>query len=258
MPVDPLRQVDRCTARSDSTGERCRNRTAKVGPFCFIHTKVTEGVRVKPSTIPEAGNGLFATEDLPAGHIVPHQPDNPEVPGTSSRMHTRAELDAIYPGDITAPYSIPVGPDAIRDDCPTNAGLVRHANHKPHEDGQNAELLENTGDIELLVPVAAGEEIFVNYGQDYWDGYQAATPAQNEAAKVACMTGHWPAGVPELHLAPDEVGVPMPAAAGRDGTPPPPGAPPPPPPPPPAVAPRRRRRRARLRRARRARRTVFG
>ena len=47
-------------------GAQCRLKTCKFAPFCHHHTKV----EVKPSTLPNAGRGLFAKEPLRAKEVV--------------------------------------------------------------------------------------------------------------------------------------------------------------------------------------------
>jgi hypothetical protein len=57
MPVDPDRVVSRCSA-VNKNGKQCSKRTAKNG-MCWIHLKAKEGLQVKKSTVPRAGEGLF-------------------------------------------------------------------------------------------------------------------------------------------------------------------------------------------------------
>jgi photosystem II stability/assembly factor-like uncharacterized protein len=63
------RECNRCEAIANN-GNRCRVRTCKVGPNCWIHTKSQDGLQVKPSTIPEAGLGLFTARPFRNNQIV--------------------------------------------------------------------------------------------------------------------------------------------------------------------------------------------
>lgn len=42
------------------TGTQCKKTTCKYLPTCYQHTKSIYHLEVKPSRIPNAGNGLFA------------------------------------------------------------------------------------------------------------------------------------------------------------------------------------------------------
>lgn len=55
---DYVRECGRCK-KIKPDGARCRLRTCKTFPYCWIHLKYKEGFRVKDSTIPGAGQGVF-------------------------------------------------------------------------------------------------------------------------------------------------------------------------------------------------------
>ena len=48
----------RCKSQT-KRGDRCKNRTRK-SPKCWIHLATEDNLRIKPSTIQNAGLGLFA------------------------------------------------------------------------------------------------------------------------------------------------------------------------------------------------------
>ena len=49
---------EQCTAIK-ANGTRCKNRTCKQYPYCWIHLKSIDKLQVKQSNIPNAGKGLF-------------------------------------------------------------------------------------------------------------------------------------------------------------------------------------------------------
>ena len=51
-------QSMRCTSQTQN-GKRCKNRTRK-SHKCWIHLGKEDNLRIKPSTIPNAGLGLFS------------------------------------------------------------------------------------------------------------------------------------------------------------------------------------------------------
>ena len=60
----------RCSANNNAGGQ-CGQRTA-VAHLCWNHLQRDLGLRVRRSTVPGAGRGLFAARDLPSGHRVPY------------------------------------------------------------------------------------------------------------------------------------------------------------------------------------------
>jgi hypothetical protein len=84
--------------RCSYTRERhqCKRNTCKYLPMCWQHAAITYGVKVAPSTIAGAGNGLFALRDFKAGEwIAP----------LLGEIITAAEGDRRY-GEATAPYVV--------------------------------------------------------------------------------------------------------------------------------------------------------
>src|SRR6478609_1276980 len=63
MVVSTLRDCVRCSAKTKSK-KRCTRRTCVTAGKCWQHTAAEDGLRVKPSTIPGAGKGLFAERDF--------------------------------------------------------------------------------------------------------------------------------------------------------------------------------------------------
>lgn len=148
----------RCTANTKA-GKHCKQRTAK-GQFCWNHLRSERGLRIKKSTVPQAGQGLFAERDLPAGFDVPY---------TGDRVRLRGPNDGgTYYLEVTRATAI----DAAR----TNAGEGRWVNDPRGTDAAtNCEFVmhtppggERTAVVRTLRPVRKGEELLVKYGQQYW------------------------------------------------------------------------------------------
>ena len=81
-------------------GQRCRNRVCIGYPVCWVHTKKEYGLRVKDSTIAEAGKGLFTLTGVENGEWI--------CPYVGEQISQEC-LDARYPGDQTAPYAVADG-----------------------------------------------------------------------------------------------------------------------------------------------------
>ena len=159
--------TQRCTADAKS-GAQCGQRTA-VAHLCWNHLSRDVGVRVRPSSVPGAGRGLFASwhKGLAKGHRIPYTGD--EI--------------ALAADEIGGPYVLElkrgVGVDAARRNCglgrwvndPRGAtdeqGRQRQANcefvlHTPRGGAQRVAA------VRTLQPIAKGEELLVKYGADYW------------------------------------------------------------------------------------------
>ena len=174
----------RCAANTNA-GAQCAQRTA-VAHLCWNHLKRDVGVRVKPSSIPGAGRGLFVARagGLPAGHRIPYTGDE-------------VSLDA--GGTVGGPYVLQTrageGIDAARRNCglgrwvndPRGArdehGGVQRANcefvlHTPR--GERTRIAS----VRTLRPVESGEELLVQYGADYWR-FHATTGVKGRQSKTS-------------------------------------------------------------------------
>lgn len=119
-------------------------------------------LKVRDSTIPNAGKGMFAARKLPAGKRLG------EYKGKRIPFHW-----ANAPGTDSSYYM-------YASEEPQDAGVVidgralnnpmRWANHAPEPLANAQAELEESGRIYFRTtrPVKSGEEIFINYGEDYW------------------------------------------------------------------------------------------
>jgi hypothetical protein len=162
--------TQRCSANTNS-GAQCGQRTA-IAHLCWNHLQRDMGVRVKKSTLPRVGRGLFAaSRDLPAGHRIPYTGDEIEL--TQEKQG----------GPYVLQTKVGAGIDAAR----RNAGLGRWLNDPrggKDENGRplqaNCEFVVHTppgsrqrvGAVRTLRVLKSGEELLVKYGEDYWR-YQA-------------------------------------------------------------------------------------
>ena len=148
----------RCTAKTKKR-EACRQRTAK-GQFCWCHLSSERGLRIKPSTVPGAGLGLFAAKPHPEGLFIDY---------TGDRVPLASERDG---GVYFLQTKLSEAIDAAR----TNAGEGRWVND-PRGTAQaaNAEFSlytppggQRRAGLRTTRPIVKGEEILVKYGDGYW------------------------------------------------------------------------------------------
>jgi hypothetical protein len=140
--------------------QRCKLKTCFSLPFCHVHLKKNLGLQKKPSTIPNAGDGLFATRRFAAGeYIAP----------LDGRQFTLEQLDHRYLNN-TAPYSV-----THRDGTARDGACERHVGHLANSArgtrrGNNATLSSREdGKVWLKArqTITPGTEILVAYGPGY-------------------------------------------------------------------------------------------
>ena len=174
----------RCTADTRA-GQQCGQRTA-VGHLCWSHLQRDIGVRVKPSSVPDAGRGLYVARrsGLPKGHRIPYTGDEIDL--------TRAAAGGPY----VLQTKLGTGIDAAR----RNAGFGRWVNDPRgaiDEAGRplqaNCEFALSTppgggqriAAVRTLRPVSRGEELLVRYGSGYWRFHAAKRPSKGRGEAAA-------------------------------------------------------------------------
>jgi transposase InsO family protein len=148
----------RCTALTKA-GAQCKQRTAK-GQYCWNHLRSLRGLRIKKSTIPGAGLGLFAARDLPLGTRIDY---------TGDRAPLRDDRDG-------GAYFLQLSSRKAIDAARTNAGEGRWVNDPKNSNMRaNTEFVLHTppgrpriGCLRTIRLIPAGEEICVSYGRAYW------------------------------------------------------------------------------------------
>ena len=149
----------RCTAMTKK-GRHCSLRTAR-GQFCWNHLRSERGLRIAKSEVNgQAGMGLFAARNLPAGHDIPY---------TGDRILLLRDGDG-------GPYYLETKRGEAIDAARTNAGEGRWLND-PRGSGKLANCLfiahtppggERMAVVRTRRPITKGEELTVSYGQQYW------------------------------------------------------------------------------------------
>ena len=146
----------RCTANNKRLLQ-CGSRTTK-GQYCWTHLRSLCNLRIKASSIPLAGMGLFAERDFAAGeHLADY---------TGDLIVLRRDGDG-------GPYCLQLNSRQSIDAARTNSAPGRTAND-PRGSGRdpNASFVLNTrnrtGRLQASKQIKKGEEIFVSYGQGYW------------------------------------------------------------------------------------------
>jgi hypothetical protein len=118
------------------------------------------GLEIKPSTIPNAGKGLFAYKDFKKNEFVaPYD----------GELIDKAEVEKRYGrGKFVAPYTIHVSGDKYLDAALVR-GVAAYANHKNKAQSNtrfSVHRSNKTVNIKSTKAIKKGQEIFVSYGKD--------------------------------------------------------------------------------------------
>jgi hypothetical protein len=162
-------KCDRCTHVNEKTRKRCKNTVCLGLPLCHVHLRTHNHLRIKDSTIKDAGKGLFAYKSAQGRETVFRKDDI--IAEYNGELLTDAEVGERYTeGDeYTAPYVVNFGEDKNLD-----GACIRYAaafaNHKKRKKDNNAEFLlvgENKLVLQATKQIRNNDEIFVYYGDEY-------------------------------------------------------------------------------------------
>lgn len=168
VKYDCVVDCKQCEAIANN-GNRCRMKTCFSLPFCHIHLSKQYGVRVRNSTIPGAGRGLFATKDFNRNDII--------CP-IWGKEKSPEQVQNDYGANITPPYVVELTRRKQVDGaCHKYVGQM--ANTQLGADGKSSLRKSNASIsvnhrampyklfIKASKPIKAGDEIFVYYGESY-------------------------------------------------------------------------------------------
>lgn len=145
-------------------------------PYCQKHTKTELGLEVKTSTLPNAGNGLFALKEFQKYDIIT------EYIGDKI---TNTNADEIYGVELNdlIPYGVSLNSRYIIDSACVR-GIGSLANDSRSSKINNASLIIEKGHVFLQATkkILIGQEVFVNYGNEYF------TKANTEAKPIFSTT----------------------------------------------------------------------
>jgi ribonuclease HI/exonuclease III len=176
-PVGPLFHFSRGSALFESplietpcqglgpSGLPCPLVTLFHAPYCMSHAVSILGLTVKPSPIPDAGLGLFATREFaPGSHLTSYL----------GEILSKEQLEARYGDDsFTAPYAVSVSTN-IFIDAACFRGIGAYANGARNGLRSNARFCvhpaSRSARLVATRRIRSGDEIIAAYGPGYWRG----------------------------------------------------------------------------------------
>lgn len=159
---------DRCSYTKTS-GEQCKNRVCFGIPLCWQHTVKQYGLRLKPSTIPNAGKGVFTTTARNKGDwLCPYV----------GQVITNRCVTRRY-GEGTAPYTITHR--RLNVDSACKRGIGSMVNGLFNNEGRSLEDVAHNVSLEYRAGgrgerglwlyatknIPANSELFAHYGDQY-------------------------------------------------------------------------------------------
>ncbi len=207
-----LLQCDRCAARMPKrNNQRCSRRVCMGLPYCHSHVTSQLHVKIMPSTLENAGKGLFAYQsgvklsnsNDPAPVVFVR--DQTICPYAGEHL-TNAALDARY-SNLTAPYGAKlfvgnnVPPNQrFFEDAALHRGIGAFPNHSVKR--RNARIVfddftvpgHTFAEIQATKPIRHGQEIFIDYGAEYIG--EGKRISHEGPFKMSSDTRQWRTGKP--------------------------------------------------------------
>ena len=149
------RDVVQCKSKTLKNA-RCKKRTAK-SKKCWIHLGKEDNLRIKKSTLPNAGEGLFAYKK--------RFRKNKTIGAYRGKKMTKRQIDRKY-GEYTAPYALCINKRKCRDAYKTTDCAARYSNDARNKRLTNAKFVDFK--LKAGKRIKPNEEIFTHYGKGYW------------------------------------------------------------------------------------------
>lgn len=151
----------------------CKRKVVIGLPLCFQHTASDYKLKIKPSSIPNAGLGLYAydTTKEPGEVVFDYNSRTREGVRICPYYGQVIDEETLFSryGEYTAPYAIFLD-NGLTEDNATKRGIGSLINHKPQAQCNCYFLLDATDNRVYIVSskkIKNGQELFVNYGRNY-------------------------------------------------------------------------------------------
>lgn len=161
--LESIRCIDHTKAH-----KQCKRQTVIGSPYCYTHLLYKHHLRIKKSTIPNAGLGLFAVDPMDSSHKIIFKADD-----------RRLSVIALYKGEIideeelierysnkTPPYVVGISEDRYKDGAKIR-GIGSIANRKAGHNNATISVHNGYAKIKATKNIYNGDEIFLSYGNSH-------------------------------------------------------------------------------------------
>jgi hypothetical protein len=153
-----------CITKPD--GGQCKRKTCIGSPYCYIHLLLVRHLRIKQSTLPNGGKGLFAMDPKATANAVVFKKGDTIIDYDGELINDNTKT-ARY-GKYTAPYAVECKKDC-NVDCACERGVGANANTNPNHNNAtfSVDRGRKTVKIKASKNIRNGEEIFLSYGRSF-------------------------------------------------------------------------------------------
>ena len=170
----------RCLYDKVDGKKQCAKNVVIGSGYCSAHLKQLYGLSIGPSKIDGAGLGLFATRNIRAclkeeapDYCTGKKGERCSIPYWGQVISSK-EGDERYGKSTTAPYGLAIRDSTNFVDAACLRCFASLINHASKGFKANCAFIQREGDsfpsIEIMKPIKKGEELYVSYGRNYWEG----------------------------------------------------------------------------------------
>ena len=170
----------RCLYDKVHGNKQCTKNVVVGAGYCSSHLKQLFRLTIGPSKIEGAGLGLFAASNIRAclKDEAPHyctgkKGERCSIPYWGQVISSK-EGDERYGKSNTAPYGLAIRDSTNFVDAACLRCFASLINHASKGFKANCAFVQREGDsfpsIEIMKPIKKGEELYISYGRNYWEG----------------------------------------------------------------------------------------
>jgi hypothetical protein len=152
-----------CPAQT-KLGKQCKHRCVIGVPFCYTHLLYKQHLRIKKSTLPNAGLGLFAVDPLDSTPHIVFKKGKTITKYFGEMIDVEESNDRCR--DSTAPFAIEITHNLFEDGA-TKRVVGAIANTKPYHNNATISIYQNHAQLKATKNIYHNEEIFLSYGRAF-------------------------------------------------------------------------------------------
>jgi hypothetical protein len=143
---------------------QCKRQTVIGSPYCYIHLLYKHHLRIKKSTIPNAGMGLFAVDPMDSAHKIIFKA-NDTIALYKGEIIDKDELINRY-SNKTPAHVVGISANRFEDGAKIR-GIGAIANTKPNHNNATISVHNGYAKIKATKNIYNGTEVFLSYGKSH-------------------------------------------------------------------------------------------